>query len=48
MYQTYWNLYTTGKITHNGWMNFCRWNFDNIMIMPQVVEIMVRMKNGPN
>jgi hypothetical protein len=47
MYQQMWNRYQTGKITQRGWINFCKWYMWNvIMVQPEVVEIMVRMKHN--
>lgn len=49
MRSTMWKLYQTGQITQQKWLVFCNWYmWEIVMKNPEVVEIMVRMKNGPN
>lgn len=45
MYQTMWTMFQRGQITEKGWLNFCNWYmWECIMVQPEVVAIMVRMK----
>lgn len=45
MYDTMWKMYKNGKITQESWLCFAKWYMWNcIMVRPEVVEIMVRMK----
>jgi hypothetical protein len=45
MYQTMWKMFQTGQITERKWLVFCDWYMWNcIMVRPEIVEMMVRMK----
>jgi hypothetical protein len=44
-YQTMWKMFQTGQITERKWLVFCDWYMWNcIMVRPEIVEMMVRMK----
>ncbi len=45
MYQTMWKMFQNGEITERKWLVFCDWYMWNcIMVRPEIVEMMVRMK----
>lgn len=45
MYEMMWKMFQNGRITQEGWITFCKWYmWDCVMVQPEVVEIMVRMK----
>jgi len=47
MREMMWKMFQNGQITQKKWLVFCDWYMWNcIMTQPEVVEMMVRMKNN--